>query len=92
MTTVELTDEQLEEVRRAILRSTIRDLEHVGDALRELEVIAWPAGSRSSDAQNAVSLLRESLGILDAIGWPRDESREDWEARMNEAAGEASTC
>lgn len=78
LTTVDLTADQLEEVRRAMLRSTIRDLEHVANDLRELEAVSpWPAGCKSSDAQTGVKLLRESLRILDAIGWPSDDPRFD---------------
>ena len=92
MNTIKLTDKQLEEVQRAMLRSTIRDIEHVGDEMRRLEEVApWPANLRSSDTRCAVSLLRESLDILDAIGWPRDETRGEWEARMAAATKAAET-
>ena len=91
MNTVKLTDKQLEETQRAILRSIIRDLEPVRDELDRLETVApWPAGSMSSDAQHAVALLRESLDLLDAFGWPRDESRAEWEARMQKTAAAES--
>jgi hypothetical protein len=78
MTTIHLTDEQLELVRRAIMDQVVSDM-----------LSPWPVRTLSSDAQTAVSVARESLGILDAIGWPRDESRAEWDARMHSAAAES---
>lgn len=92
MNTIKLTDEQLEEVQRAVMRSIIRDLDHARDEIEHLETIApWPASSYPSDARCAVSLLRESLDILDTIGWPRDETRAEWEARMQKTAAAAES-
>jgi len=92
MTTIHLTDEQLELVRRAIMDQVVSDMQAAGRAVAQLAVLSpWPVRTLSSDAQTAVSVARESLGILDALGWPRDESRAEWEGRMHAAAG-AQPC
>lgn len=76
--TVTLTHEQAELIRRAMMNAAATDLKH---AIRELENLAtvapWPVGALSSDVQNAVAIAREGLDIIDAIGWPRDETREE---------------
>lgn len=87
MTTIDLSDKQLEDVRRAMLNSTVRDLEWVAKDLDRLATHApWPVDSASSDAQNAVKMARESLDLLDALGWPRDEPRFESERKAQSPA------
>ena len=75
-TTITLDDEQRDVTRRAILAQAATDLKNAAQALGHLaEVAPWPAGVCSSDAQSAVSMVRESLGVLDALGWPEDEAQ-----------------
>ncbi len=91
MNTVKLTDEQLDDVRRGIMQQAVADMEAAASEMHTLaEVAPWPDGSRSSDVQSAVRCVRESLELLDALGWPRDETRAEWEARMHATtAGES---
>jgi hypothetical protein len=87
MTTIDLTDKQLEETRRAIIKSAVADMEGAAEQMAQLAAVApWPNGTESSDAQNAVANVRESLDILDALGWPRDETREEFAARKKAKA------
>ncbi len=89
--TVTLTAEQAELIRRAMLNAAAVDLQHAITEIEHLATVApWPpVGARSSDAQNAVAIAREGLDILDVIGWPRDETREEWEAHMSATTKEA---
>lgn len=91
--TITLDDDQLEEVRRAMMRHAISDMQR---AALELDTLAstspWPLdGTVSSDTQVSVQMARESLDILDALGWPEDETREEWEARMAEETSTEAT-
>ncbi len=74
-TTISLDDAQLDATRRAMLEQAATDLTHAAEALGQLAIIApWPAGVNSSDAQTTVSIVQESLSILEALGWPDDET------------------
>jgi hypothetical protein len=69
--TVTLNDEQLELVRRETMKATARDLVHLAKQLDELATIApWPDFPLNADIHNALEIARESLGTLDALGWP----------------------
>lgn len=73
--TITLADSELELVRREMLKSAARDLEAAAAQLQDLAIVSpWPAGCRSDDAQGAVSLARESLDLLDHLGWPEGAS------------------
>jgi len=72
---IRLDDRQLETTRRAMLLQAATDLTHAAEALGQLAIIVpWPVGVNSSDAQGAVSIVQESLAILEALGWPEDET------------------
>jgi hypothetical protein len=72
MRMIELSDKQLEVIRRAMLTDAVEDMEWAADAVDHLATVApWPVnGSADADARNAVDVLREGLDALDALGWP----------------------
>ncbi len=71
-TTVTLDDAQLEFVRREAMKQTAHDLRNLADQLDELAIVApWPERVLTSDAQCSRGLVLESLGTLDALGYPQ---------------------
>ncbi len=73
-TTVTLNDQQLELLRRETMQQVATDLRHLADDLERLSILApWPAGAIHEDIHNARSIAEESLGTLDALGWPTAE-------------------
>ncbi len=74
-TTITLDDAQLELVRRETMKQAALDLRHLADDLERLAILApWPAGAIHEDIANARSIAEESLGTLDALGWPKDQA------------------
>ena len=79
MTTVELTDEQLENVRREMMKSAAKSLSIAADELTDLADIGpWGANTRTrtADVLGAVHIARVDLESLAALGWP-ENSRGD---------------
>lgn len=71
MTTVTLTDEQLELLRRKAMQQAATDMRHLADALEHLAIVApWEPHADFQDLHPARSIVDESLGTLDALGWP----------------------
>ncbi len=69
-----LDDTQLEIVRRETMKQAASDLRHLAEHLDQLALLApWPAGAIHDDAQTSRSIAEESLGTLDALGWPTAE-------------------
>jgi hypothetical protein len=70
-TTITLDDAQLELVRREMMEQAALDLRHLADHLERLSILSpWPAGAIHEDIANSRSIAEESLGTLDALGWP----------------------
>ena len=75
-TTVVLDDEQLENVRREMMKAAAESLEIAAKELRALSDMGpWGAGSKSrtSDAIGAVHIARVDLDSLEALGWPEND-------------------
>ncbi len=71
MTTVSLTDEQLELLRRETMTELAKDLRIFADDLDKLAILSpWETHFASDDLRNARSIVEETLGTLDALGWP----------------------
>ncbi len=71
MTPINLTDAQLETTRRAMLLAANEDLGHAITQIDLLATVApWPHPTHTADARNSIKLVRASLDILDALGWP----------------------
>lgn len=70
--TVTLGDVQIELVRREMLQTVARDLRWTADALDDLGIVApWEGlGVKIDDTRGSVRMARESLDLLDAVGWP----------------------
>ena len=63
MTTVDLTDEQLDLVRRETMNAAVRDLRHFADSLEKLATISpWPELVLTDDTLTARTLVGESMG------------------------------
>lgn len=74
MTTVTLDDKQLEFLRRETMQQVALDMRHLAEQLEELAIVSpWPVGALHDDALTTRSLVLESLGTLDTLGWPKDE-------------------
>lgn len=76
---ISLTDEQLENVRREMMKAASTSLTIAAEALHGLaEVGPWDDASRSrtTDVLGAVEIARVDLASLDALGWP-DNDRGD---------------
>ena len=68
-----LDDVQLELVRRETMKQAASDLRHLAEHLDQLALLApWPAGAIHDDVRTSRSIAEESLGTLDALGWPKD--------------------
>lgn len=75
MATINLTDAQHELAQRELLKVASEDMHRAAEALHELqETGVWPAYSEADIAKTAVRLVRETLELLDALGWPADAS------------------
>jgi len=73
-TTITLDDVQLELVRRETMKQAASDLRHLAEHLDQLALLApWPAGVIHDDVRTSRSIAEESLGTLDALGWPTAE-------------------
>lgn len=71
MTTVTVTDEQLELLRRETMKTAATDMETLAEALRRLaDVAPWPSQAESIDIPNMRDQVQESMSTLDALGWP----------------------
>lgn len=78
-TTITLNDEQLENVRREVMKAAAESLAIAAKELGELADIGpWgpDTRSRTTDVMGAVYLARVDLDSLDALGWP-DNDRGD---------------
>jgi hypothetical protein len=77
MSTIVIDAKHLETVQRTVMDEVVRDLERAAETIRsitERPLRNWPLkGLKSSDARTAVTLLRETLDALDALGWPLDD-------------------
>lgn len=75
MTVVTLTGEQLEMLQREAMKYAALDLRGLADQLDRLATGApWPIGTLHEDIHNARACVNESLGTLDALGWPTGEA------------------
>jgi hypothetical protein len=73
MSTVDLTQEQLENVRREVMGACVKSLEIAASELRRLaEIGPWGDDTivLASDAMGAVHIARMDLDTLAALGWP----------------------
>ena len=78
-TTITLNAEQLENVRREMMKATAESLTIAAEGLSKLADIGpWGPESRSrtTDVMGAVYHARADLDSLDALGWP-DNDRGD---------------
>lgn len=74
---VELSDEQLENVRREMMQAAATSLRIAADELNKLADIApWPARRLTTDVIGAVRIARVDLESIEALGWP-DNDRGD---------------
>lgn len=83
MSTVKLTDEQIELTRRSMMKTAVLDMRHAANEMESAADTPWrgstPAATAAradelSDARSGVAMVRESLSVLDALGWPCDET------------------
>ncbi len=73
-TMIALDDLQLELVRRETMKQAASDLRHLAEHLDQLALLApWPCGVLHADVHTSRSIAEESLGTLDALGWPTTE-------------------
>ena len=69
-TTITLDEKQLELVQREMLKCAAQDLRNASKDLDRLaNVSPWPV-VLADDVRNAITVSRESLDVLDQIGWP----------------------
>ena len=73
---------ELELLRREMMEQAAKDLRCAADEIERLATVApWPAGTHSSDCQNGAKMARESLDLVDKLGWPEDEAADEPSAR-----------
>ena len=80
MTTIDLTDEQLENVRREMMKSAAESLTIAAKALSGLaEIGPWGTDTenRTSDVIGALNTARVDLASIEALGWPENDRGDD---------------
>lgn len=77
-TTVTLTDAQLENVRRELMKSAASSLRTAADNLSRLaDVAPWPEENLTTDVIGSVRIAECDLASIDALGWPPNSRGDD---------------
>ena len=80
MTTVDLTDEQLENVRREMMKAAAESLTIAANALSSLaEIGPWGSDTSTltSTAIGSLDIARVDLESIEALGWPENDRGDD---------------
>lgn len=78
MNTVTMTDAQLENVRREMMKAAAESLRIAANGLQELSDMApWPEETRTADVIGAVRIASGDLDSLEALGWPQNDRGDD---------------
>lgn len=70
MTMFDVTDRELDTLRRQAMAAAAQDMRHAAEALADLAIMSSFPRVQASDTQTSVSCARESLALVDRLGWP----------------------